>query len=140
MPRAGRAVGLYGGAAHEGNRNPQALGASTLDVSWLLIRQLAWPVLLANAPFPGLLHGGSSRHWLDGFAYRIELGPLPFLTAGLGAIAVAVATTAFHALKVASARPVQALSSMNRPASPGLAGPATAFMVAGGVGACVDIG
>ena len=107
-------LGLVGLSAYTAERRTKeigirkALGASTLDVSWLLIRQLAWPVLLANAlAWP--IAWWFMRNWLDGFAYRIELGPLPFLTAGLGAIAVAVATTAFHALKVASARPVQAL-------------------------------
>ncbi len=107
-------LGLIGLSAYTAERRTKeigirkALGASTLDVSWLLIRQLAWPVLLANAlAWP--IAWWFMRNWLDGFAYRIELGPLPFLTAGLGAIAIAVATTAFHAVKVASARPVQAL-------------------------------
>jgi len=49
------------------------------------------------------------RRWLDGFAYRIELDPTPFLIAGAGALAIAIATTAFHAVQVARSRPVLAL-------------------------------
>jgi hypothetical protein len=41
------------------------------------------------------------RRWLDGSAYRIDLGLVPFLAAGFGAIAVAIAKTAFHAVQVA---------------------------------------
>jgi putative ABC transport system permease protein len=49
------------------------------------------------------------RGWLDGFAYRIDLGALPFLAAGLASLVIAVATTAFHAIQVARSRPVLAL-------------------------------
>jgi putative ABC transport system permease protein len=74
----------------------------------LMIRQFVRPVLLANAlAWP--LAWWIMRSWLDGFAYRIDLGPEPFLTAGVTAIAIAVLTTAFHAIQVARARPVTTL-------------------------------
>ena len=49
------------------------------------------------------------RNWLDGFAYRIDLDLGPFVVAGVAAIAIAVATTAFHAIQVARSRPIIAL-------------------------------
>ncbi|MEA2756165.1 MAG: putative transport system permease protein [Aliidongia sp.] len=64
----------------------------------LLANAIAWPIawwFMAN--------------WLDGFAYRVELSWLPFALAGGGALIIAVATTGFHALKVAKSRPVLAL-------------------------------
>jgi putative ABC transport system permease protein len=107
-------LGLIGLSAYTAERRTKeigirkALGASTFDVSWLLIRQFTKPVLMANVlawPIAWWL----MRNWLDGFAYRIDLGPAPFFAAGFGAIAIAIATTAFHAVQVARSRPVAAL-------------------------------
>ncbi len=107
-------LGLIGLSAYTAERRTKeigirkALGASTVDVSWLLIKQFTKPVLVANAlAWP--IAWWFMRTWLDGFAYRIDLGPAPFLVAGLGAIAIAVVTTAFHAIQVARSRPVAAL-------------------------------
>ncbi|HEY2531829.1 MAG TPA: ABC transporter permease [Xanthobacteraceae bacterium] len=107
-------LGLIGLSAYTAERRTKeigirkALGASTFDVSWLLIRQFTKPVLLANVlAWP--IAWWFMRGWLDGFAYRIDLGPEPFLGAGLGAIAIAIATTASHAVQVARSRPVGAL-------------------------------
>jgi putative ABC transport system permease protein len=86
----------------------KALGASTGDVAKLLIWQFAKPVLIANAiawPVAWWL----MQRWLEGFAYRIALGWLPFVAAGACALIIAVATTGFHALQAASSRPVTAL-------------------------------
>jgi len=107
-------LGLIGLSAYTAERRTKeigirkALGASTVDVAWLLIRQFIKPVLLANAlAWP--IAWWFMRGWLEGFAYRIDLGLEPFAIAGLGAVAIAVATTAFHAIQVARSRPVSAL-------------------------------
>jgi putative ABC transport system permease protein len=107
-------VGLIGLSAYTAERRTKeigvrkALGASTFDVSRLLIWQLVKPVLLANGlAWP--IAWWFVRGWLDGFAYRIDLGPAPFLAAGLGSIAIAIGTTGFHAIQVARSRPVAAL-------------------------------
>ena len=107
-------LGLVGLSAYTAERRTKeigirkALGASTFEVTRLLIWQFVKPVLVANAiAWP--VAWWFMRRWLDGFAYRIELEPTPFLIAGLGALAIAVATTAFHAVQVARSRPVLAL-------------------------------
>jgi putative ABC transport system permease protein len=107
-------LGLIGLSAYTAERRTKeigirkALGASTVDVAWLLIRQFTKPVLVANAlAWP--IAWWFMRNWLEGFAYRIDLGPEPFLVAGAGAVAIAVLTTAFHAVQVARSRPVAAL-------------------------------
>ena len=107
-------LGLIGLSAYTAERRTKeigirkALGGSTADVSWLLIRQFTMPVILANMlAWP--IAWWFMRGWLDGFVYRIDLGPGPFLIAGLGAVAIAVATTGFHAVQVARSRPVTAL-------------------------------
>jgi putative ABC transport system permease protein len=51
------------------------------------------------------------RQWLNGFAYRIELGPSLFVAAGLVALAIALVTVAGQALRAATADPTQALRS-----------------------------
>ena len=107
-------LGLIGLSAYTAERRTKeigirkALGASTVDVVWPLIREFTKPVLVANLlgwPIAWYF----MRNWLDGFAYRIDLGPEPFLLAGLGAVVIAIATTGFHAVQVARSRPVTAL-------------------------------
>jgi putative ABC transport system permease protein len=107
-------LGLVGLSAYTAERRTKeigirkALGASTLDVSRLLIWQFVKPVVLANAlAWP--IAWWFMRSWLDGFAYRIELGAAPFVTAGLAALAIAILTTGFHVVQVARSRPVAAL-------------------------------
>jgi putative ABC transport system permease protein len=107
-------LGLFGLSAFAAERRTKeigirkALGASTVDVTRLLIWQFVKPVLVANAiAWP--LAWWFMRRWLDGFAYRIDLDPAPFLIAGAGALVIAIATTAFHAVQVARSRPVLAL-------------------------------
>jgi putative ABC transport system permease protein len=107
-------LGLIGLSAHASERRTKeigirkALGASTFDVCRLLIWQFTKPVLLANA-LASPIAWWFMRRWLDGFAYRIDLGLEPFLVAGFGAVAIAIATTAFHASRVARSQPVVAL-------------------------------
>jgi putative ABC transport system permease protein len=107
-------LGLIGLSAYTAERRTKeigirkALGASTFDASRLLILQFAKPVLVANAlAWP--IAWWFMRRWLDSFAYRIDLGPTPFFIAGLGALAIAVATTAFLVVQVARSWPVAAL-------------------------------
>jgi putative ABC transport system permease protein len=107
-------LGLVGLSAFTAERRTKeigvrkALGASTFDVARLLVWQFVKPVLLANAiAWP--IAWWFMRNWLDGFAYRIELGPTLFVAAGSGALVIAVLTTAGHAFQVARARPVTAL-------------------------------
>ncbi len=107
-------LGLVGLSAYTAERRTKeigirkALGATTVDITLLLIWQFTKPVLLANVvAWP--IAWWFMRRWLDGFAYRIDLGPSPFVAAGAGALIIAIATTAFHAVQVARTRPVSAL-------------------------------
>ena len=45
----------------------------------------------------------------NGFDARIDLGPGPFLTAGLLALAIAIGTIVGHAVRVARLNPIHAL-------------------------------
>jgi putative ABC transport system permease protein len=47
--------------------------------------------------------------WLQGFAYRMSLGPGPFVAAGLAALAVAWLAVAFQSIRAALANPTESL-------------------------------
>jgi putative ABC transport system permease protein len=47
--------------------------------------------------------------WLEGFAYRITIGPVIFLEAGLIALGIAIITISWQSFKAAIANPVQSL-------------------------------
>jgi putative ABC transport system permease protein len=105
-------LGLFGLAAFTAERRTigirKVLGARTRDIVRLLIWQFSRPVMIANLiAWP--VAWWMMRDWLNGFEYRIDLGPLPFVAAGLLALLIAAATVAGHAMRVARANPIHAL-------------------------------
>lgn len=108
------ALGLFGIAAFTtGNRTKEigirkVFGAHVFQIMWLLLTQFSAPVLLANLiSWP--LAWYYLTHWLQGFAYRINLSPLYFVEVGLAALLIAWATVFGQALRVARASPIHAL-------------------------------
>ena len=107
-------LGLYGLAAYTAERRTKeiavrkALGASARSIVRLLSKDFLKLVLFAfviAAPLAWYwLH-----QWLEGFAYRVDLGPLVFLAAGALALTIATITTSYQALRAARANPAQAL-------------------------------
>jgi len=107
-------LGLFGLAAFTAQHRTKeigirkVLGARTRDIVRLLVWQFTRPVLLANLiAWP--IAWWAMRDWLSEFESRIDLGPGPFVVAGLVALAIAVGTIAGHAVKVARANPIHAL-------------------------------
>ena len=107
-------LGLFGLAAFTAERRTKeigirkVLGARSRDIVRLLAWQFSKPVIIANLiAWP--VAWWVMRDWLNGFDARIALGPTPFLVAGLLALAIAVATIAGHAFKVARSNPIHAL-------------------------------
>jgi putative ABC transport system permease protein len=47
--------------------------------------------------------------WLQGFAYRITIGPVIFIEAGTIALGIALATIAWQSVKAAMGNPIQSL-------------------------------
>ena len=83
-------------------------GATSRDIIRLLVWQFTRPIILANL-FAWPIAWWAMRLWLNGFNQRIDMGPIPFLLAGLLAMLIAIGTIAGHALKVARAHPIVAL-------------------------------
>ena len=107
-------LGLFALAAFTAERRTKEIGirkvfgARSRDIVALLAWQFSKPVILANLiawPAAWWL----MRGWLNGFDARIELGPGPFLIAGLLALVIATGTIAGHALKVSRTNPIHAL-------------------------------
>ena len=107
-------LGLFGLAAFTAERRTKeigirkVLGARVRDIVQLLVWQFSKPVIVANLiAWPAAWW--VMRQWLNGFDSRISLGPTPFLLAGGLALAIAVATVAGHAVRVARSNPINAL-------------------------------
>ncbi len=108
------AMGLFGLAAFTAERRTREIGirkvfgAGTTDIVNLLAWQFSKPVIIANViAWP--VAWWVMRDWLNTFDARIDLGPTPFLLAGLLALAIAVGTIAGHAIRVARTNPIHAL-------------------------------
>ncbi|MEL7170703.1 MAG: ABC transporter permease, partial [Bacteroidota bacterium] len=76
----------------------------------LLSRETALLVAVGFALAVPLAWLGMSR-WLDGFAYRTEIGVSTVALAGLVAVTVALSTVSIQALRAATANPVDSLRS-----------------------------
>jgi len=107
-------LGLYAMASFDVQRRTlevgvrKVLGASTGNITRLLIWQFSRPVLIANLiAWPASWYLMSD--WLEAFAYRIDLSPTYFLIAGSCALLVSWVTVGIKAWLVARTNPVHAL-------------------------------
>jgi putative ABC transport system permease protein len=107
-------LGLFGLSAYVAAQKTKeigirkVLGAKASEIVILLSKDFSRWVLLANLfawPAAYVL----ATKWLRGFAYRIPLSIGPFLLASIAALAVALLTTSFQAVKAASANPADAI-------------------------------
>jgi ABC-type antimicrobial peptide transport system permease subunit len=107
-------LGLFGLAAYMAEQRTKeigirkVLGASVSQVWFLLSRDFIGLVLisciLASPISLYFLHG-----WLLKYQYRINIGPLVFVAATLGAVVITLLTISFQAIRAATANPVKSL-------------------------------
>ncbi len=86
----------------------KVLGATERSIVVLLSKDFVRLVLIGAVVATPVAYYAMDR-WMEGFVYRAPLGPGVFVLAILGALGVALATVAYHALRAATANPVQAL-------------------------------
>jgi putative ABC transport system permease protein len=86
----------------------KVMGASTGLIIRLLVFDFIRWVLLANI-FAWPLAWMTASKWLNSFAYRITLQPLPFLLAGIIALIIAVVTVLSQSWRAALINPARAL-------------------------------
>jgi putative ABC transport system permease protein len=107
-------LGLFGLASFSSERRTKeigirkVIGASVPALIVMLFKDFTQWVLLANLIAWPLGWYAMSR-WLQNFAYRIDMNWWVFVVSGGIALAVALATVSFQAIKAATANPVEAL-------------------------------
>jgi putative ABC transport system permease protein len=107
-------LGLFGLASFMAERRTKeigirkVMGARIWGIILMLSKEFVKWVLLANLiawPVAYLF----SRRWLQGFAYRIDLGWEIFAFSAMLALFIAVLTVSYQAIRAATANPVQSL-------------------------------
>jgi len=107
-------LGLFGLASFMAERRTKeigirkVLGARASSIALLLTKEFTKWVVVANVvAWPAAYF--VSKQWLQGFAYRIDLGWEIFVFSALVALVIAVGAVSYQALKAAAANPVRAL-------------------------------
>ena len=107
-------LGLFGLASYMAEQRTKEigvrkiLGASTPQLVVLLSKEMTKWVLAANIiawPAAYFVVG----KWLQGFAYRIDIGPLPFVLTALLTFSIALITVSYQAVRTAGSNPADSL-------------------------------
>lgn len=107
-------LGLFGLASFAAERRVKeigirkVLGATVENIVAMLSKDFVKLVLIANLVAWPITYF-AVRAWLQDFAYRISISWWVFVTAGVGAILIALFTVSFQALRAARSNPVQSL-------------------------------
>jgi len=107
-------LGLFGLASYMAERRTneigvrKILGASTPKLVFLLSKEMTKWVLAANIIAWPIAYFAVGK-WLQGFAYKIDIGPLPFISAALLTFFIALLTVSTQAIRAASRNPADSL-------------------------------
>ena len=107
-------VGLFGLAAHSAQARTKEIGirkvfgASPGRVTAMLLRDFAKPVAIAFLLSVPIAYG-LADHWLQDFAYRVEVGLALFMVSGALSFAIAGLTVGGQAMRAALTSPVRTL-------------------------------
>ena len=107
-------LGLFGLAAFVTERRTKeigirkVLGASVAEIVALLSKEFVKWVLVANLVAWPLAYF-VMNNWLKNFAYRIDMSFWVFFASGVLALLIALLTVSSHAIKAATANPVESL-------------------------------
>jgi len=107
-------LGLFGLASFTAEQRTKeigvrkVLGATVFNICFLLSKEFTKWVLLANIiAWPVAYY--AMNNWLQSFAYKIDIGLLPFLLSAALALVIALITVSYQAVKAAVAKPIEAL-------------------------------
>jgi len=109
-------LGLFGLASYMAENRAKeigirkVLGASVISITRMLAREFVILVLIAIAIASPVALWATSK-WLQDFTYRINVGWLTFVIAGLCAVVIAVLTVSFRSVRAAMANPVDSIRS-----------------------------
>ena len=109
-------LGLFGLAAFMARQRTKeigirkVLGANTEQIALLLSKDFL-PLVLWSLLFASPIAYLVVQNWLGGFEYKVNLSVWVFLTAGIIAVLVSLATTSVQAIRAALADPVKSLKA-----------------------------
>jgi putative ABC transport system permease protein len=107
-------MGLFGLAAFTANQRTReigirkVLGADVPHLVSLLSREFILLVVLSTV-IAAPVAGWATAQWLQDFAYRTSMPWWIFVLAGVAAVAIALLTVSFQAIRAATANPVKSL-------------------------------
>ena len=107
-------VGLFGMAAHAAHERTKEIGirkvfgASPGGLTAMLLRDFAKPVAIAFLLSVPIAYG-LATHWLQEFAYRVEIGVGLFLVSGALSFVIAGLTVGHQAMRAALTNPIETL-------------------------------
>lgn len=109
-------LGLYGLSTYMTERRfreigiRKVMGASVKEILSLMTSEFVKLVIIAFVIAVPIAWYGMSQ-WLEGFAYRVDIGIAAFLIAGGAAIVISLLTVSVESFRAATADPVKALKS-----------------------------
>ncbi len=107
-------VGLFGMAAHAAQQRTKEIGirkvfgASPGGLTAMMMRDFAKPVAIAFLLSVPIAYG-LAAHWLQEFAYRVEIGVGLFLLSGTLSFVIAGLTVGHQAMRAALTNPIETL-------------------------------
>lgn len=107
-------AGLFGLASFMTERRTREigvrriLGATVFQTAGLLLKEYVYLVLIATALAAPIAYFAMGQ-WLQMFSYRVDVGPAAFIVAGVVVLAIALMTVSLRVVRVARAKPVDAL-------------------------------
>jgi putative ABC transport system permease protein len=107
-------MGLFGLAAFTANQRTReigirkVLGAGVPQLVSLLSREFILLVGLSTV-IAAPLAGWTMHRWLQNYAYRTSMPWWIYVVAGIAAVAIALVTVSFQAIRSATANPVKSL-------------------------------
>jgi ABC-type antimicrobial peptide transport system permease subunit len=109
-------LGLYGLSAFMAEQRTReigvrkVLGASLLNIVYLLSGGFTRLILIAIViAIP--LSWFAVNHWLEGFAYHINIGWAVFVLSSMAALIISWVTVSYESIKVAIVNPIKSLRS-----------------------------
>lgn len=107
-------LGLFGLAAYTAEKRTKeigirkVLGATVNSIIFMLTKEFVKWVLLATIVAWPIIYYAMNK-WLQNFAYQIKVSWWLFALAGVAALAIALLTVSWQAIRAATANPVEAL-------------------------------